>query len=179
MHEDGIGMARAFEAELLGDVDEGIGIRTGFFSAVDGAPAEGYRAHRLIPIPLGLSATRPASGTGNRPKAASTGTAILTGTYGARVLRPLLDRVGRDDVRIVEVTNEYFGGNVGVAGLMVGADLERVLREQPDDHRYLLPDVCLTNGVFLDGTKPDDLPQPVEIVATDGVSLRRALGVGN
>jgi putative radical SAM enzyme (TIGR03279 family) len=179
MHEDGIGMARAFEAELLGEVDEGIGIRTGFFAAVDGAPAEGYRAHRLIPIPLGLSATRPASGTGNWPKAASTGTAILTGTYGARVLRPLLDRVGRDDVRIVEVTNEYFGGNVGVAGLMVGADLERVLREQPDDHRYLLPDVCLTNGVFLDGTKPDDLPQPVEIVATDGVSLRRALGVGN
>jgi NifB/MoaA-like Fe-S oxidoreductase len=107
------------------------------------------------------------------------GTAILTGTYGARVLRPLLDRVGREDVRVVEVTNEYFGGNVGVAGLMVGADLERALRDQPDDHRFLLPDVCLTNGVFLDGTRPEDLPRAVEIVATDGVALRRALGVGS
>jgi putative radical SAM enzyme (TIGR03279 family) len=177
MHEDGIGMARAFEAELVGDVDEGIGIRTGFFSAVDGAPAEGYRAHRLIP----LSVTSGTSGEPNSPKARgeAMGTAILTGTYGARVLRPLLDRVGREDVRVVEVTNEYFGGNVGVAGLMVGADLDRVLRDEPDDHRYLLPDVCLTNGVFLDGTKPADLPRPVEIVATDGVALRRALGVGS
>ncbi len=177
MHEDGIGMARAFEAELVGDVDEGIGIRTGFFSAVDGAPAEGYRAHRLIP----LSVTSGTSGEPNSPKARgeAMGTAILTGTYGARVLRPLLDRVGREDVRVVEVTNEYFGGNVGVAGLMVGGDLERVLRDQPDDHRFLLPDVCLTNGVFLDGTRPEDLPRAVEIVATDGVALRRALGVGS
>jgi putative radical SAM enzyme (TIGR03279 family) len=180
MHEDGIGMARAFEAELLGDVDEGIGIRTGFFSAVDGAPAEGYRAHRLVPIPVGpvLSVSSGAHSGPKSPKVhpGPVATAILTGTYGARVLRPLLDRLGRDDVRVVEVTNDYFGGNVGVAGLMVGADLDRVLRDEPDDHRYLLPDVCLTNGVFLDGTKPDDLPRPVEIVATDGVSLRRALG---
>ena len=100
---------------------------------------------------------------------------MLTGTYGARVLRPLLDRLDRDDVRIVEVANEFFGGNVGVAGLMVGADLQRVLAGQPAEHRYLLPDVCLTNGVFLDGTSPADLPLPVEVVATDGVSLRRAL----
>jgi hypothetical protein len=35
--------------------------------------------------------------------------------------------------------------------------------------------VCLSNGVFLDGTRPEDLPQPVEVVPTDGVALRRAL----
>ena len=40
-----------------------------------------------------------------------------------------------------------------------------------DGHRYLLPDVCLSNGVFLDGTSPADLPRPVEVVATDSRGL--------
>jgi hypothetical protein len=60
---------------------------------------------------------------------------------------------------------------------MVGADLARVLADQPAGHRYLLPDVCLTQGRFLDGTEPSDLPRPVEIVPTDGRSLRAALTV--
>jgi hypothetical protein len=64
---------------------------------------------------------------------------------------------------------------VAVAGLLVGADLHRVLRDQPEGHRYLLPDACLSNGLFLDGTSPADLPRPVEIVPTDGRSLREAL----
>ena len=66
-------------------------------------------------------------------------------------------------------------GNVGVAGLMVGEDLARALRGEPEGHRYLLPDVCLSGGRFLDGTTPADLPRAVEVVATDGRALRRAL----
>jgi hypothetical protein len=73
------------------------------------------------------------------------------------------------------VANEFFGGNIGVAGLLVGADLRRVLAAEPEGHRYLLPDVCLSNGTFLDGTTPADLPRPVEIVPTDGHALRSAL----
>ena len=72
----------------------------------------------------------------------------------------------------MEVENRYFGGNVGVAGLLVGEDLARVLAEEPPGHRYLLPDVCLSQGRFLDGTAPEDLPRPVEVVATHGVALR-------
>ena len=101
--------------------------------------------------------------------------AILTAPFGARVLAPLIASLGRDDVRLVPVANEFFGGNVGVTGLMVGADIARVLEDQPVGHRYLLPDVCLSGGRFLDGTSPDELPRPVEIVATDGVALRAAL----
>jgi Protein of unknown function (DUF512) len=103
---------------------------------------------------------------------------ILTAPYGARVLRPLVERLGRPDVRIVTVDNRYFGGNVAVSGLMVGADVSRVLADQPPGHRYLLPDVCLTQGRFLDGTGPGDLPLPVEIVPADGRSLGAALGAG-
>ena len=60
---------------------------------------------------------------------------------------------------------------------MVGQDIAKVLSTQPQGHRYLLPDVCLSEGRFLDGLTPQDLPRPVEIVATDGIALRRALEV--
>jgi hypothetical protein len=100
---------------------------------------------------------------------------VLTGRYGGQVLRPLLATLGRDDVRVVEVPNEFFGGNTGVTGLMVGADLSTVLAGEPEGHRYLLPDVCLSDGRFLDGTTPAGLPRPVEVVRTDGIALRRAL----
>src|SRR4051812_41975750 len=46
MHEDGVGMARTFEQELLGEVDVATGVQSGFFAWVDGAPAAGYRAPR-------------------------------------------------------------------------------------------------------------------------------------
>jgi hypothetical protein len=35
--------------------------------------------------------------------------------------------------------------------------------------------VCLSRGTFLDGIRPEDLPRRVEVLPTDGVSLRRAL----
>jgi hypothetical protein len=91
------------------------------------------------------------------------------------VLAPLVDELHRDDVRIITVCNEFFGGNTAVTGLMVGPDLQRVLATEPAGHRYLLPDVCLSEGRFLDGTTIDDLPRPVEVIGTDGISLRRAL----
>ena len=168
MHEDGIGMARALEAEFEGATDDTIGPRPGFFAWVDGAPAAGYRAPRDGadaggPVPLTLGPRRDAP------------VAVLTGTYGAAVVGPLVDSLGRDDARVVPVDNRFFGGNIGVTGLMVGADVARVLAEEPAGHRYLLPDVCLTEGRFLDGTAPADLPRPVEVVPTDGRSLRRAL----
>ena len=92
------------------------------------------------------------------------------------MLAPLIERLARDDVRLIPVRNEFFGGNTGVTGLMVGADVGRVLAAEPESHRYLLPDVCLSDdGVFLDGATVADLPRPVEVVPTDGHALRRAL----
>jgi putative radical SAM enzyme (TIGR03279 family) len=165
MHEDGIGMARTFEREFLGLTDDVTGVRPGFFAWVDGAPAEGYRAPRLASTG-GAVTLRPRRG-------APVG--ILTGPLGARILEPLVASLARDDVRVLPVPNEFFGGNTGVTGLMVGEDVARVLAAQPEGHRYLLPDVCLTGGVFLDGVDPASLPRPVEIVTTDGRALRDAL----
>jgi putative radical SAM enzyme (TIGR03279 family) len=162
MHEDGIGMARTLELEFTGKVSAPTGVRAGFFAWVDGAPAEGYRAPRHEDdqpvvgrdVPIG----------------------VLTGEYGARVLEPLMGTLARHDVRVIAVPNLYFGGTTAVTGLLVGEDIARVLDGEPPGHRYLLPDVCLSEGRFLDGTAPSDLPRPVEIVPTDGIALRAALG---
>ena len=169
-HENGVGLAAAFALEVRGIRDEAVGPASGFFQWVDGAPAEGYRAERQ-PVSI-RTTTAPAT-----PAAEDTDApiAILTGEYGVRVLAPLLEEIGRDDVRVIAVRNEFFGGNISVAGLLVGEDLARVLAGQPEGHRYLLPDVCLSGGVFLDGTTPADLPRRVEVIATDGIALRRAL----
>jgi hypothetical protein len=99
----------------------------------------------------------------------------LTGEYGARVLAPLVDSLSRDDIRVVPVANHFFGGNIGVSGLLTGTDLVGVLEAEPAGDRYLLPDACLSEGRFLDDLTLADLPRSVEVVPTDGLSLRRAL----
>jgi len=172
LHEDGVGMAQTFAREFAGEVDTATGVASGFFAWVEGAPPEGYRAPRTTPVQI---TTRPAKA--DEP-ATSTPIAILTGTLGAMVLEPLLAEVEpAAPTRLVPVDNQFFGGNVGVTGLMVGEDLQRVLAGEPEGHRYLLPDVCLSNGRFLDGLELSDLPRPVEVIGTDGISLRKALGL--
>ncbi len=161
-HENGIGMARAFEAAFDGDGDAAIGVRPGFFAWVDGAPPAGYRAAR-------------GAGGGTGPAPSGVGTTVLTGDYGAAVLGPLLAGPAWSGVRVLPVANSFFGGNIGVSGLLTGADVARALEAAPRSGRYLLPDACLSEGRFLDDVRVEDLPRPVEVVPADGLSLRRAL----
>jgi len=173
-HENGIGMATTFarevDAALAGTPIAATGTRRGFFRWVDGAPASGYRSlrvddERAMPaVPPGSDQERPV--------------AIITGEYGARVLAPLVPSLARAagvPVRMLPVANEFFGGNIAVTGLLTGADLARALADQPEGDRYLLPDVVLSEGRFLDDGTPDDLPRPVEVIGTDGTSLVAAL----
>ena len=161
-HDNGIGMARAFEASFEApDEPEDEKGPSGFFRSIEGAPAIGYRAPRT------------GGGVSLLPRRGA-GVTILTGEYGARVLAPLLD-AWPGDVEVVVVRNEFFGGNIAVAGLLTGADLATVLATLPEGRRYLIPDSCLTGGRFLDGMSLGDLPRPVEAVPADGASLRRAL----
>lgn len=171
MHEDGVGMAASFALEFAGR-EPGRGPAPGFFAAVDGAPAEGYRRPRLdvsggscgssvVDVRLSARADRPVT--------------IITGEYGAAVLRPILDDAGFVDVEILAVVNTFFGGTTAVTGLLTGADIAGALAGADPRRRYLLPDVCLSGGRFLDDTTPDTLPVVVEVIPTDGQSLRTAL----
>ncbi|HXQ44179.1 MAG TPA: DUF512 domain-containing protein [Acidimicrobiales bacterium] len=169
-HENGIGMARAFASAFDGDEAAAVGVRPGFFAWVDGAPAVGYRAPRTDP------------GAGIRRRGGAGPVAVITGEYGAMVLGPLLAGLdsrtggtGTPRVRLLPVPNAFFGGNIAVTGLLTGVDVARALADEPEGHRYLLPDVCLSEGRFLDGMTVGELPRAVEIVPTDGLSLRRAL----
>jgi putative radical SAM enzyme (TIGR03279 family) len=189
-HENGIGMATQFadevRAELAGRSTDVHGTRTGFFAWVDGAPAEGYRAPRNCEspdVPVSLSIRRnesenDSSRRNNESFLRRTGVVVLTGEYGAAVLEPLaadLATAAGAPVEVRPVANRFFGGNIAVTGLLTGPDVARALDGVATDARVLLPDVVLSNGRFLDGTTPDDLPRPVEIVATDGASLVRAV----
>jgi hypothetical protein len=165
MYEDGVGIVRTFEREFVGEIDKPTNTAAGFFAWVDGAPPEGYRAIRNT-APNLVFRNRKNSPIG-----------ILTGEYGALVLQQLLEPFTRKDIRIITVKNHFFGGNVAVAGLLVGEDIAKALEKEPEGHRYLLPDVCLSQGKFLDGLEPADLPRQVEIISTDGIALKKALGV--
>jgi putative radical SAM enzyme (TIGR03279 family) len=188
-HENGVGMAAQFAAEvrseLAGDEIAAQGTRTGFFAWVDGAPAEGYRAPRLDgpdgrtspgEQPVVLSTRR--NGSADESSLRPSNVTIITGEYGAEVLRPLVDDLtaaAGAPVEVRPVANCFFGGNIAVTGLLTGPDVGRALADIDPATRVLLPDVVLSNGRFLDDSTPADLPRPVEIVATDGVSLVRAL----
>ena len=167
MHEDGIGMARTFELEFSGQVDAPTGVQPGFFAWVDGAPAEGYRAPRTAPARPGSVTLRPSR---NAP------VGILTGPLGAQVLEPLVARA-RPRRR---------------AGHPRG---QRVLRRQHRRHRpdgrrgpgpragrrsprataTCCPTSACRRAASSTALAPEDLPRPVEIVATDGLALRAAL----
>ena len=156
--ENGIGLVAAFVQSFVeGTAMDKLG--TGFFQSVDGAPALGYRAPRA-----------PVSDEQHGDHVL-----VVTGEYAAPVLRDLFDAEGFTDVRILAVENRFFGGNIKVAGLLTGQDLINALRDVPSQTVILLPDVCLSEGRFLDGLDLDDLGRTVMVVPTTGHDLRTAL----
>ncbi len=178
MYEDGIGMARSFIEEFEGRSSAVTSPSAGFFASVDGAPAVGYR--QPTAVTLGPSRSNPAhSNTAHSDtdhdstSIGSTSIGILTGPLGAAVIEPLVE--GHPDVRVLAVPNTTFGGNIGVTGLMCGADIATVLSAQPDGDRYLLPDVCLSADRFLDDWTVSDLPRRVEVIPTNGAALAAAI----
>ena len=125
MHEDGIGMARTFELEFTGAVGDADRRAAGLLRLGRRRPAAGYRAPRnpagdtacaAAPDGDDLGARRCAGRRCGALAARSAPVGILTGRYGAAGARPARRRLGRDDVRVIPVRNEFFGGNTGSPG---------------------------------------------------------------
>jgi NifB/MoaA-like Fe-S oxidoreductase len=156
--ENGIGLVAAFVQSFVDQtyMDK---LGTGFFQSVDGAPALGYRAPRG-----GASDLRHGDDV-----------LVVTGEYAAPILRAMFDDHGFNDVRILAVENRFFGGNIKVAGLLTGQDLINALVDVPAETVVLVPDVCLSEGRFLDGLGLEDLARPVTVVTTTGQDLRATL----
>ena len=173
MYEDGVGIVASFREEFAGRRSSVTGPTSGFFASVDGATPSGYRAERVPANPAGDTGLRPVRVQITQRTAPTRGrVGILTGEYAAPVIEALVDN---SDVTVIPVRNDFFGGNTAVAGLMVGADIAREIAAHPEIDEFLLPDVCLSEGRFLDGSTLADLVANVTVVPTDGASLRRIL----
>ncbi|MBJ7368600.1 MAG: DUF512 domain-containing protein [Ilumatobacteraceae bacterium] len=178
MLEDGVGLVRSFLDAFAGTGPDLMGKQSGFFASVDVSSPTDY-----------VRVVNPAADTGlrssvsvsvslrSRKQLVDKPVAIVTGSYGATVMRNALREQNFADVAVLEVENKYFGGNTAVAGLMTFEDIHRVLADDKGEHLYLLPDVCLNEGIFLDGGLLEDLSREfdVEVVPTSGSSLRDRL----
>jgi putative radical SAM enzyme (TIGR03279 family) len=156
--ENGVGLVAAF-VESFAQRSAMAKLGSGFFQSVDGAPAIGYRAPRTF----------------EERSYVGENITVMTGEYAAPILRTLFDEHGFADIEVKAVKNRYFGGNIKVAGLMTGQDLQAALNDVNESSVCLVPDVCLSEGRFLDGLSLEDLSRPVMSVATTGHELRATL----
>lgn len=190
MIEDGIGIASRFVEEFtsgLGSDQE----MQGFFQAMDN-PTEYVRAANpagdtgLRPVSVSLSATSRSRGSEGDGRAVSSDDVlcVLTGSLAAPVLTELLEPWRDEGIIVHEVVNRHFGGNTAVAGLLTGEDIREVCAEVVTRHdavgrkvHFLLPDVCLNGGMFLDGTMASQIQTEysLEVIAARGHVLRRAV----
>ena len=192
MLEDGIGLARRFIDSFIdptvgGSLEESRA--DGFFQSVDANkqdvvdvrnPTNYVRAsnpaldtslrsssHSVQTTPIHLSATREIART----------VGVITGEYGAEIIRPLLDQYFAKQVQVHAIKNHYFGGNTAVAGLLTFEDIVSQVALSQRDHLFLLPDVCLNSGRFLDGATIEDLAKlvNVRVIPSTGQALRQQL----
>lgn len=105
----------------------------------------------------------------------------MTGTVFAPVLHNHIERMNRrfkTRLRVVAVDNEYFGGDVCVAGLLTGGDFAAA-RDQVLGDFAIIPRAALKSDepVMLDGMRLDDLQKEfdVPVYAYDLASFAAAI----
>ena len=92
---------------------------------------------------------------------------ILTGTLFAPVLRKLIDQfnvTSGANVSVVAVANEYFGGDVSVAGLLTGGDFLAARPKVVGDFA-VIPRVTLKSDepIMLDGVRFEELQKQFDV----------------
>lgn len=177
MLEDGVGLVRSFVDSFTGKAPERLGKADGFFASVDVSNPTDY----VRPInPAVDSSLRPGSVSvtlrNRTPVKKDLPCAVVTGEYGAQVMKRLFDEEGFAHVPVIEVKNSHFGGNTAVAGLMTYEDVRDAL-VNAGEYCFLIPDVCLNDDVFLDGGTVHELSKQftIEVLPTSGLALRERL----
>jgi len=92
---------------------------------------------------------------------------ILTGSLFAPVLKPLIEDLNNcfgTALEVVGVENNYFGGDVSVAGLLTGGDIVAA-REHISGDFAIIPRTMLKSDeeIMLDGIKLDDLSRQLGV----------------
>lgn len=105
----------------------------------------------------------------------------VTGALFAPVLGRIIADAGLEAVvRVLPVTNNLFGGNVSVTGLLGGNDIVEAVRADGCVGIYLLPDVVVnSDGLLLDNVPADELSAragaDLRVIGSDAASLVTAL----
>lgn len=133
--EDGIGMARSFANDFQ--------LLMRKFDREGGAVARPLRSARSL------------RGT------------ILTGTLFAPMLARMAEKVNQrfgTSLHVEPVANEYFGGDVSVAGLLTGGDF-RAARDRVRGDFAIIPRVTLKSddAIFLDGMRFEELQNEFDV----------------
>ena len=181
MYEDGIGMVRHLQEEFNGHITPSQELTPDFFHSVDLGAKYGAQYERNPVADTSLRRQSPEPNAEQmvmiRPRArhgASHQKVIMTGEYGYVSLVSTVP-ANSTDVTFLAVKNNYFGGNTAVTGLLVGEDINIALAGLDSDCEIYLPDVCLSDGRFLDGKTVADLVRPVHVVPTNGHTLRQII----
>lgn len=108
---------------------------------------------------------------------------IATGKLAAPFIRKFMEELKikypNIEVNVFDITNDFFGEKITVAGLITGQDLKKQLKDQNLGEKLLLPCHMLRSGenVFLDDVTVSELSEylqiPIEIVDSDGADLLR------
>ena len=157
--EDGVGMMRTFLNK--------------FESLLDGKHtkrAKEVRAHGAAIMPHAGETPVPEHLLSKKKRPHGT---LLTGEMFAPILRGEIDRYNRrtrSRLKVVSVPNNYFGGDVSVAGLLSGSDLDAIKSSITGDF-VIVPKVCVKSDepVFIDGMPLEDLKSrmPVPLLPMD------------
>ena len=107
----------------------------------------------------------------------SIATGKLAAPFISKLMEDMTSKYTETEVNVYDITNEFFGEKITVAGLITGQDLKKQLKNQDLGEKLLLPCHMLRSGeeVFLDDITVSELSEylqiPIEIVDSDGAVL--------
>ena len=113
----------------------------------------------------------------NNSRKISIATGKLAAPFIGKLMEQLTSKYPKTEVMVYDITNEFFGERITVAGLITGQDLKKQLKNKDLGEKLLLPCHMLRSGeeVFLDDVTVTELSEylqiPIEIVDSDGAVL--------
>jgi len=93
---------------------------------------------------------------------------FVTGVLGEKVLKPVIARLNTIkglNIKVLSITNTYFGPTVTVAGLLTGTCLIKGLNHLQRGSIVFIPEFMVQsgNGKFLDDLRPDEVAKTLGI----------------
>ncbi len=88
-------------------------------------------------------------------------TGKITQEYITKKSKLVMKRIPNLNIKVIGVTNTFFGEKITVTGLMVGKDLKREIEKIPKDNIIVFSEICLKEDkyVFLDDMTLEELRQ--------------------